>query len=356
MDISELIKFIVTCMSALVPREQAFIIVPICIVLVVAYLVYWCFCSHADEVQEDSGKQTRQNKHCYNLLMIAIPLGIALMSWAYHYYNIAVPSELTETIKSTTQDQSGLTSLKPTPIKSITLDQSNIACPTPTPSSMANLESCTDKNMELKDFVLIRHGKSELRLVSLLSKDWKTFWLKVGFSLPKLDAKNKYDVTSEGGKQSKLYEIIGKWMNGAYNKRGCRPIYGVLWRLLQDLELNDLANDVSEAFKDSSKVELPKLLYFKPKDEEIKIIEALAPYWIEFGILLGYPVHIETPVNNRESFLHFCIEWLNQSIPEDERKKYPRTYEGFRQILISYNEFIEDFTTAVEEAGICSFS
>ena len=289
-------------------------------------------------VQTDSGRQT---SHQIRIALV-VCAAVALLVWAVLHFNKGPtdPTVSTATITSTQLDQTSLV----------------VTSPTPAPSPVANLESCSDKKMERKDFVQIQYGQSKLILGNLLSKDWITFWMTAGFTLPQLKAQVNYGDTSEQGIQHKLYDIIDKWMAGAYNKRGFRPTYGSLVDLLRGVTLDDLADDVHEAFKDrlDNRIDYSHLLHYDHKAKKIKIVDGLIPKWVEFGMLLGYPVN--TVGNNKGCFLHFCSEWLNQSIPKDKRKMYPRTFEGFRQILMSYDQYVEDFTTAVEEAGICTFS
>ena len=339
---SEWIQFAMTYMNVVLPKQIAIPTVIILLsVLFVSYLVYWRCCSKTTNVPNVQTDAEGQASHHKTLAKLAFGIGIALVAWTVQRL-ITGPTDSTvsTTTTSTQLDQTSLV----------------VTSPTPAPSPVANLESCSDQKMELKDFVLIQHGQSELRLGNLLSEDWIAFWMRVGFTLPQLRARVNYGSTTQQGIQHKLLDIIGKWMGGAYNKKGFRPTYGSLVGLLRGVTLDDLADDVHEAFKDrlDNRIDYSHLLHYDHKAKKIKIVDGLIPKWVEFGMLLGYPVN--TAGNNNDCFLHFCSEWLNQSIPKDKRKMYPRTFEGFRQILMSYDQYAEDFATAVEEAGICTFS
>ena len=243
-------------------------------------------------------------------------------------------------------------------LMSATPDQSSSRghTPSPSPLSTVNTDNCCNMRMNLPYFQVIKYGTSELKLVDLLSNDWVSFWMTVGFTLPQLKAQVQ-PIDSDADKERKLYNILDKWIQGKFNKQGHRPTYKVLVKLLEEIELHDLVRDFREVFKGkmADKVNYMTLQFIDHHDKQVRLIEKLKDYWVEFGMVIGYSV--TTTTGNRDSFIHFCTEWLHQRLPtKRSRQRYPNTFEGFRQILIDNDKYVEDFTTAVEQAGICKFS
>lgn len=67
----------------------------------------------------------------------------------------------------------------------------------------------------------------------------------------------------------------------------------------------------------------------KYKDKKINVLDRLEVD--SFAQMIGY--NIERPNVNEQAFKHFFTKWLQQSLNEQSRKKYPVNFEGFRAIL-----------------------
>ena len=231
----------------------------------------------------------------------------------------------------------------------------------PTPSiqpQCPEIKSCKEVKMTLQHLLLIKIDNDQSRLLDILYPYWMSFWAMAGFLPGELKAQiPRVDVNS--------YEkipIFHDWIAGKFEKQVPLyhpPTYAGLVQVLRKIWLNKLADEVEDAItfnKDlnpDDRIQLHQLMSLKYKDKKINVLDRLEVN--SFAQMIGY--NIERPNVNEQAFKLFFTKWLQQSLNEQSRKKYPANFEGFRAILKDneLHEYCRDFEKAVLQECFCQF-